>query len=101
MKIENPQGLVGQEVNDTNGNIIGTIDKIWKGWNEEYPGYFFGVKTNKNTRDTYFRGTNKLIQIYSDYIREAVNERVTLNKTIDDLGRLWNKTVQCGPTTFR
>ena len=99
MKIENPQGLVGQEVNDTNGNFIGKIDKIWKGWNEEYPGYFFGVTTNKNTRDTYFRGTNKLIPIYSDYIREVVSERVTLNKTIDDLGRLWNKTVQCGPTT--
>ena len=99
MKIENPERLVGEEVSDTNGNVIGTIDKMWKSWNDEYPGYFFGVKTNENTRDIFFRGTNKLIPIYSDYIREVVNERVTLNKTIDDLGRLWNKTVQCGTTT--
>ncbi len=92
MKIENPQGLVGEEVCDTHGDVIGTIDKIWKSWNDEYPGYFFGLKIYENTRDTYFRGTNKLVPIYSDYIREVTDERVTLNKTKDELGRLWNKT---------
>jgi hypothetical protein len=99
MRIENPKGLVGEEVRDMNGNILGKIDKIWQSWNDDYPGYFFGIKTDENTRDTYFRGTNKLIPIYSDYIRE-VTGRITLNKTINYLGRLLNKTVQCGTTTY-
>ena len=100
MKIENPKALYGEVVHDTNGKAIGKIDKIWKSWNDDYPGYFFGVKTNENTRDTFFRGTYKLIPIYSDYIREVVNERVTLNKTIDDLSHLWNKIVQCGYSSY-
>jgi sporulation protein YlmC with PRC-barrel domain len=98
MKLDKPKELVGKEVYDTNGNVIGTIDKMWNSWNEEYPGYFLGLKTNENTRDTFFRGTYKLIPIYSDFIRE-VSERITLNKTMDDLCRSWNKTIQCGPTT--
>lgn len=98
MKINNANELVGKEVCDTNGNSIGKIDKIWNSWNQEYPGYFFGIRTNENTKSSHFRGTNKLIPIYSDYIRE-VTEHVTLNKTIEELQRFWNKTVPCGPTT--
>jgi len=98
MKIEKPYELIGKEVVDTNGNTIGWIDKTWNSWNPEFPGYFFGIKTNENVRDTYFRGTNKLIPIYSDYIRE-VSEHITLNKTMDDMCHYWNKTVPCGPTT--
>ena len=98
MKINNPHELVGKEVVDTNGNTIGTIDKTWNSWNHEYPGHFFGIKTNDNTRDTWFRGTTKLIPIYSDYIREYT-DRVTLNKTTEELGRFWNKPVHCGTTT--
>lgn len=98
MKVNNAYELVGKEVFDTNGNTIGTIDKWWNSWNQEYPGYFFGIKPNDSTRDTWFRGTNKLIPIYSDYIRE-VTERVTLNKTTEELGRFWNKTIPCGPKT--
>ena len=99
MKIDKPTELVEKEVCDTNGNVIGKIDKIWKSWNDDYPGHFFGVKTNENARDTFFRGTQKLVPIYSDYIRE-VSEHVTLNKTMDDLCRNWNKTVPCGRTTY-
>ena len=98
MKIEKPYELIGKEVFDANGNNIGWIDKTWNSWNEDYPGYFFGVKTNENIRDTYFRGTYKLVPIYSDYIQE-VGEHITLNKTTDELCHYWNKTIPCGPTT--
>ncbi len=98
MKITNPHELIGKEVVDTNGNNLGWIDKTWNSWNQEYPGTFFGVKTNENARHTFFRGANKLVPIYSDYIRE-IGEQVTLNKTMDDLCRYWIKTVPCGPTT--
>lgn len=98
MKINNACNLVGKEVVDINGNTIGTIDKTWNSWNDEYPGYFFGIKPHANAREIYFRGTNKLIPIYSDYIKHW-DERVTLNKTMDDLCRYWNKTVPCGITT--
>jgi len=98
MKVNNPHELVGKEVCDVNGNTIGTIDKWWNSWNTEYPGYFFGIRTTENTKDTWFRGTSKLFPIYSDYIKEwGVN--ITLNKTIDELGRFWNKAVPCGNTT--
>jgi len=99
MKVNNPQELVGKEVFDTNGNTIGYVDKTWNSWNQEYPGYFFGIRPNENTRDTWFRGTTKLIPIYSDYIRE-ITDRVTLNKTTDELGRFWNKTIYCGQKTW-
>jgi sporulation protein YlmC with PRC-barrel domain len=98
MKINNPYELVGKEVVDQNGQTIGWVDKTWNSWNQDYPGWFFGIKPNDNTRDTYLRGTYKLYPIYSDYIRE-VTDRVTLNKTMDDLCRYWIKTVNCGPTT--
>jgi len=98
MKISNPRELVGKEVVDQNGKPVGWIDKTWSIWNQEYPGWFFGIKPNENTRDTYFRGTYKLFQIYIDYIRE-VGEHVTLNKTMDDLHHYWMKTVSCGSAT--
>ena len=98
MKVSKPHELVGKEVVDTNGNTIGWIDKTWNSWNKDYPGWFFGIKPNENTRNTCFRGTYKLYPIYSDYIRE-VGECVTLNKTMDELCRYWNKTVHCGETT--
>jgi hypothetical protein len=99
MKINNAFELVGKEVVDTNGNTIGIIDKTWNSWNDEYPGYFFGIKPNQNARETYFRGTNKLIPIYSYYIKQ-LDEQVTLNKTMDQLCRYWNKTVQCGDIAY-
>ena len=98
MKINNPHDLVGKEVFDSNGNTIGTIDKYWNSWNKEYPGYFFGIRPTESTRDTWFRGTYKLIPIYSDYIKEW-SHNVTLNKTMEQLGKFWNKTVHCGKTT--
>ena len=98
MKVNNPHELVGKEVFDANGNPVGWIDKTWNSWNKDYPGWFFGIKQNENTRCTYFRGTYKLIPICSDYVRE-VGECITLNKTMDELSRFWNKTVPCGPTT--
>ncbi len=98
MKVSNPHDLVGKEVLDCNGNTIGTIDKYWNSWNNEYPGYFFGIKPTENCRDKWFRGTYKLIPIYSDYIKEW-SENVTLNKTMEQLGKFWNKTVPCGTTT--
>jgi hypothetical protein len=98
LKVNNPKELVGKEVIDCNGNTVGTIDKTWDSWNPEYPGYFFGIRPYENTRNTFFRGTNKLIPIYSDYIKQW-DDRVTLNKTMDDLCRYWNKTVPCGMTT--
>jgi sporulation protein YlmC with PRC-barrel domain len=98
MKISNPRELVGKEVVDQNGTPVGWIDKTWSSWDQDYPGWFFGIKPNENTRNTYFRGTHKLFPIYSDYIRE-VREHATLNKTMDELSRYWNKTVPCGSTT--
>ena len=98
MKVIKPYELVQKKVFDKNGNAIGTIDKIWNSWNQEYPGPFFGIRPNQNARDTFFRGTHKLIPISSDYIRD-VGEHVTLNKTMDELYRFWSKTVQCGPKT--
>ena len=98
MKITNPHEVVGKEVVDTNGKPVGWVDKTWNSWDQEFPGYFFGIKPNENTRFTFFRGTQKLIPIYSDYIRE-VKEHVTLNRTIDELSQFWNKTVHCGQTT--
>ena len=53
MKINNPHELVEKTVVDTNGNDIGTIDKIWNSWNQDFPGWFFGIKPNENTRFTY------------------------------------------------
>ena len=100
MKLNNANELIGKAVCDSNGNSMGKIDKIWNSWNEEYPGYFFGINTNDNIRNTYFRGTNKLIPIYSDYIKEEVTEHITLNKTIEELGRFWNKTITFGPENY-
>jgi hypothetical protein len=40
-----------------------------------------------------------LIPIYSDYIRE-ITGNVTLNKTTEELGRFWNKTVHYGHKTY-
>ena len=99
MKIDNPKELVGKEVVDPKGNTIGTIDKTWKSWNNEHPGHFFGIKSTEKTRDIWFRGTTKLVPIYSDYIRE-VSDHIYLNKTVEELSRFWNKTVHCGPTMW-
>lgn len=96
MKIWNCNELIGKEVFDANGNAIGWVDKTWNSWNNDYPGYFFGIKMNDYTRNTYFRGGYKLIPVYNDYIRNVSNT-VTLTKTIDDLCKYWNKTITCGP----
>ncbi|MFH1100981.1 MAG: PRC-barrel domain-containing protein [Methanobacteriota archaeon] len=98
MKIWNPNELIGKEVFDANGTPIGWMDKTWHSWNEDYPGYFFGIKTNDHVRNTYFRGAYKLVPIYNEYIRTTGNN-ITLTKTIDELCRFWNKTVPCGPVT--
>ena len=99
MKIWNPNELIGKEVYDCNGKQIGWVDKTWRSWNEDYPGNFFGIKTNDYVRETYFRGGYKLIPVYNDYIRDVTNT-VTLTKTTDELCHYWNTTVPCGPTTF-
>jgi sporulation protein YlmC with PRC-barrel domain len=98
MKISNPHDLVGKEVVDQNGKPVGLIDKTWNSWNQDFPGWFFGIKPYENTRNTYFRGTYKLYPIYSEYIRE-IGKQITLNKTIDELHKYWTKTVPCGPKT--
>jgi len=98
MKIHNPNELVGKQVMDTQGNTVGKIDKTWKSWNEDYPGFFFGINMQQNTRDTWFRGTHKLVPIYSEYIQQVAQD-VTLNKSMDQLARFWNKAVPCGHTT--
>ena len=95
MNIQNPNELVGKTVCDTNGNTIGIIDKTWKSWNNQFPGYFFGVRLDDNVRATWFRGTTKLIPIYSEYIREY-SQQVYLNFVTEELVRFWNKTVNCG-----
>jgi len=99
MKINNPQELVGKTVLDANGNTIGTIDKIWNSWNQEYPGWFYGVKPNAHARENYFRGSYKLIPIYCDYIKE-VQQQIKLNKTTEELGRYWNMAVPCGHNKY-
>lgn len=98
MKIYNAHELIGKEVFDATGKPIGWIDKTWNSWNTDSPGYFFGIKTNDYTRNNYFRGENKLIPVYNDFI-QTVSDRVTLTKTMDDLCKFWTKTITCGPTT--
>lgn len=99
MKVYNAHEYIGKEVYDANGTAVGVIDKVWNSWNAEYPGYFFGIRPNDNARDTWFRGTYKLVPIYNDYIRDTNNDHVTLNKTVEELGKFWNKAVPCGTTT--
>ena len=99
MRINNPHELVGKTVLDANGNTVGTIDKIWDSWNQESPGWFYGVKPNVYARENYFRGSYKLIPIYSDYIKE-VQPQIKLNKTTEELGRYWNMAVQCGQNKY-
>ena len=99
MKICNSHELIGKEVFDANGRAVGWVDKTWNSWNNDYPGYFFGIKMNDYVRNTYFRGGNKLIPVYNDYIRN-VDNTVTLTKTMDDLCRYWTRTIPCGPTTY-
>lgn len=98
MKIQDPHGLIGKLVKDTQGRNVGIIDKIWKGWNAESPGYFFGIRPHQDTRDVYFRGTKKLVPIYSDYIQQ-VEQQVTINKTMDQLSQFWKQVVPCGAKT--
>jgi len=98
MKIENPKNIVGKEVFDVNGKIIGKIDKMWNSWNQKHPGTFFGIKLNNFIRNSCFRGTQKLVPICSDVIKD-VGDYITLDKTMDDLYHFWNKTVKCGPKT--
>jgi sporulation protein YlmC with PRC-barrel domain len=95
VKIQNPHELIGKIVKDTQGRNIGIIDKTWKSWNYESPGFFFGIRPHQDTRDIYFRGTHKLVPIYSDYIQNIENQ-VTLNKTMDQLSQFWNKVVTYG-----
>ena len=95
MIIHNPKELVRKEVIDKEGFSIGIIDKTWNSWNKDYPGYFFGIKPYQNARDTWFRGTTKLIPIYSDYISEY-GQNVSLNKSCEELSYFWNKTVHLG-----
>lgn len=98
MRINNPENLVGKAVVDTNGKNVGVIDKTYQSWSQDFPGHFFGVKLNTNTRNEFFRGTTKLIPIYSAYIRE-IGECVNLHMTIDTLCSFWNKAVPCGQST--
>ena len=97
MRVSNPRELIGRPVTDFNGVTIGVVDKVWKSWNEEYPGWFFGVRPNDDVRDTWFRGTTKLIPIYNDYIKDTAGH-VMLNKTVEQLSRYWNRAVPCGDT---
>jgi hypothetical protein len=99
MKINNPKGIVGKEVFDANGKLIGFVDKMWNSWNKKHPGIFFGVNPNRFIRDACFRGTQKLIPIYSDFIRD-VGESITLNKTIEELHHFWNMTISCGSKSY-
>jgi sporulation protein YlmC with PRC-barrel domain len=98
MKIEKPNELIGKQVCDAKGNTIGWVDKTWNSWNQESPGYFFGVKTNDEVRAVHFGGTTKLIPIYSNYISN-VGEKITLNKTIDELNSYWHMMIPCGTDT--
>jgi sporulation protein YlmC with PRC-barrel domain len=99
MKVSNPCELVEKEVLDANGNTIGRIDKMWNSWNQKHPGSFFGIRPYEHARDSWFRGTYKLIPIYSGYIKD-VGKYIILNKTIDELCCSWNKTVQCGTAIY-
>ena len=58
MKIGKIKNIVGKEVFDVNGNTIGWIDKTWNSWYEEYPGYFFGIKT-KVMKDVLLKNEKK------------------------------------------
>ena len=98
MKIWNSHELIGKEVFDAKGKPIGWVDKTWNSWNQDYPGYFFGIKMNDQTKKKYFRGVNKLFPVYNDLI-QTVGNTVTLTKTMDELCMYWTKTIPCGQTT--
>ena len=88
---------IGKQVYDSNGILMGVIDKIWKRWNRNKK--TLGIKIYDNIKDTWFRGTTKLIPIYNDYIKDATGH-IMLNRTVEQLSRYWNKTVQCCDATY-
>lgn len=92
MKITKPIELIGKEIYDKQGKIIGQVDKYWSSWNKTNPGWFFGIRAYENVRDTWFRGTEKLIPIASSHIKE-VGDVIYLDTVIDELSRYWKDVV--------
>ncbi|MFO8077372.1 MAG: hypothetical protein R6U21_01835 [Thermoplasmatota archaeon] len=92
MQITKPFELVGKEIYDKQGLIIGRVDKYWSSWNKNNPGWFFGIRPYENVRDTWFRGTEKLIPIASSYIKD-VGEVIYLDTIIDELSSYWKDVV--------
>lgn len=84
------KGYIGKQVYDSNGILIGVVDKVWKRWNKNKKS--LGVKIHENIRDTMFRGTTKLIPIPEEILQKNT-EVITLNKTVDYLSKLWIQTV--------
>jgi hypothetical protein len=99
MKISNPRELVGKQVFDCDGTLIGTIDKAWPSWDDSHLGWFFGIRLYENARDTWFRGTTKLVPIYNEYFKE-IAANITLDKTLKQLAHLWNKAIPYDITTW-
>ena len=92
MQITKPCELVGKEIYDNQGTLMGRVDKCWSSWNDRKPGWFFGIRTYENVRDTYFRGTEKLIPIESSYIKE-VKDVIYLDTVVDELSQYWKDVV--------
>jgi len=99
MRITKPDELIGKEVYDYQGTAVGVFDKYWRSWNKQDSRWFFGIRPYENVRDAWFRGTTKLIPIYSDYIKE-IGETVTLKKVMTDLSNEWRKAISFGQTSW-
>lgn len=94
-----PDELIGKEVYDYQGTAIGVFDKYWGSWKQKDNGYLFGIRPYENVRDAWFRGTNKLIPVYSTYIKE-VTDTVTLKKAMNDLSHQWRQAISFGKITW-
>lgn len=92
MNSAKPFNLVGKEIYDGKGTIIGRVDKYWSSWNKKNPGFFLGIRPYENVRDTWFRGTEKLIPITSSYIQK-VDGVIYLDTIIDELSKYWKGVV--------
>ncbi len=88
--------LIGREVYDPTGVLIGVVDKIWK---IKDGSECIGVRGYENIRDTWFRGTTKLIPITLDKIKDA-GDSIIVKDRLEELSKKWRRVAPCGETNW-
>lgn len=98
MNITKPNELIGKQVYDDQGSAVGILDKYWNSWKKQH-GYVFGIRPFENIRDTWFRGTTKLIPFSTEDIKDTIGS-ITLKKTLNDLSIEWRKAISIGHISY-